>query len=475
MASNGTDPQYILTEPANFGRSHGILILTPLKIIFKPDPGNKNRQDSFEIKVEDMINVTIEGRMLKRLCIIVKGSAPEKILVKVGDMDSWKTHIEITKKILTHFYGHQATQTSGKTKQKKIEVPPGDSTQIASNRNSPISWYETNRKIMERVLNDLKSKKFSAPEDPQGSWPSGRDYEQSFQSLQHSIYKDLTELATSTAVKNPVSVNWYVHATGNYGSIYKVRTTSGQLLALKCFTKRTSHLNMRYLEISSYLRGINYAADPLVKFDFYTQGIRAMKNPSVYYPILTMEWIDGTPLNTYIKANLKDTKVMKKLARDFIDSVAKLHSFGIAHGDLSGDNIIIDKNGKMIFVDYDGMYVPLMEGQKAPELGHSGFQHPNRKVDGYGRNLDNFSSLVIYLTLLALAEKPDLWKKFNGDDPDCLIMRKEDFRDPDNSPVVKALTTAGGRKVKKLTKLMIQALQKDPLWDGTEPLKIMGL
>lgn len=474
MSSNGTDPEYILTEPANFIRSHGILILTPMKMVFKPDPGNKNRQDSFEIKIEDIINVTIEGKMLKRLCIIVKGSDPEKILVKVSDLDSWKTHIEITKKIINHFSGYKTARVSGKLKQKKIESQLANASVTASNTKQSDNWYETNRKTMERVLKDLKSKKLSAPEDPQGSWPSGRDYEQSFQSLQHSIYKDLKELATATALKNPVSVNWYVHATGNYGSIYKVQTASGQLLALKCFTKRTTHLNMRYLEISSYLKGINYAADPLVKFDFYTQGIMAMKNPSVYYPILTMEWIDGTPLNPYIKANLKDAKTMKKLARDFIDSVAKLRSFGIAHGDLSGDNIIIDRNGKMIFVDYDGMYVPLMEGQKAPEVGHSGFQHPKRKGEDYGENLDNFSALVIYLSLLALAEKPDMWNKFNADDPDCLILRKDDFTDPNNSPVLKALAAIGNRKVKKLTKLLLDALKKDPLWDGIDPMKIIS-
>lgn len=474
MASNNDDPHYILTEPASFGKSHGILMLTPLKVIFKPEPGNRNRQDSFEIKVEDIINVTIEGKMMKRLCLIVKGSAPETVLVKVSSMESWKTHIEITKKILSHFSSSQIPQQAGKQK-KKVETTPADPNQVAPKPKSSASWYETNRKIMEDVLKDLKNKKLTAPEDPQGSWPSGRDYEQSFQSLQHSIYKDLVELKTATALKNPVSVNWYVHATGNYGSIYKVRTTSGQLMALKCFTKRTSHLNMRYLEISSYLKGINYAADPLVKFDFYTRGISAMKNPSVYYPILTMEWIDGTPLNTFIKANLKEPRIMKKLAKNFIDSVAELHSFGIAHGDLSGDNIIIDKNGKMIFVDYDGMYVPLMEGQKAPELGHSGFQHPERKVDDYGTNLDNFSSTVIYTTLLALAEKPDMWKKYNGDDPDCLIMRKEDFKDPDHSEVIKALSTSGGRKVKKLTKLMVQSIGKSPLWDGNEPLKLISL
>lgn len=474
MASNNDDPHYILTEPASFGKSHGILILTPLKVIFKPDPGNRNRQESFEIKVDDIINVTIEGKMMKRLCLIVKGSAPETILVKVSSMESWKTHIEITKKILSHFSSSQIPQQTGKQK-KKSETAPADPNQAVQKPKSSVPWYETNRKIMEDVLKDLKNRKLTAPEDPQGSWPSGRDYEQSFQSLQHSIYKDLVDLRNATALKNPVSVNWYVHATGNYGSIYKVRTTSGQLMALKCFTKRTSHLNMRYLEISSYLKGINYAADPLVKFDFYTRGISAMKNPSVYYPILTMEWIDGTPLNTFIKANLKESKVMKKLAKDFIDSVAELHSFGISHGDLSGDNIIIDKKGKMIFVDYDGMYVPLMEGQKAPELGHSGFQHPERKVDDYGTNLDNFSSVVIYTTLLALSEKPDLWKKYNGDDPDCLIMRKEDFKDPDHSEVIKALSTAGGRKVKKLTKLMVKSIGENPLWDGTEPLKLMSL
>lgn len=39
------------------------------------------------------------------------------------------------------------------------------------------------------------------------------------------------------------------------------------------------------------------------------------------------------------------------------------------HGDLKPDNIIVREDGRLVLVDYDGMFVPAMRGQKARELG----------------------------------------------------------------------------------------------------------
>ena len=36
-----------------------------------------------------------------------------------------------------------------------------------------------------------------------------------------------------------------------------------------------------------------------------------------------------------------------------------------AHGDLKPDNILVRDDGSLVLVDYDGMYVPAMQGQKA--------------------------------------------------------------------------------------------------------------
>ena len=44
-----------------------------------------------------------------------------------------------------------------------------------------------------------------------------------------------------------------------------------------------------------------------------------------------------------------------------------------AHGDLKPDNILVQADGSLTLVDYDGMYVPAMQGQKSRELGSPDF------------------------------------------------------------------------------------------------------
>src|SRR5437764_106846 len=69
-------------------------------------------------------------------------------------------------------------------------------------------------------------------------------------------------------------------------------------------------------------------------------------------------------------------------------------------------------------IDYDGMFVPALAGQKSGEVGHANFQHPQRLREGsYGPEVDRFSHLVIYTALrcLAVVGRP-LWERHdNGD------------------------------------------------------------
>ena len=147
----------------------------------------------------------------------------------------------------------------------------------------------------------------------------------------------------------------------------------------------------------------------------------------------------------------------------------KLQKAGISHGDLAGDNIIVTNGGSVKLVDYDGMYIPDFKGQKSSEMGHADFQHPGRTGDTFSEKLDNFSALVIHLSLTAISVKPDLWDKFNGDDPDCLILRKHDFLNPDISPVFKELSGMRDKRVKKMCTLLREHLSNGPLWDGANP------
>jgi hypothetical protein len=88
------------------------------------------------------------------------------------------------------------------------------------------------------------------------------------------------------------------------------------------------------------------------------------------------------------------------------------------------------------------MFVEEMQGFSACELGHRNYQHPKRSVDDFDLSIDNFSALVIYLSLISLAQSPGLWREFNTGEN--LIFSYEDFLDPRKSRVFSAVKRLGG-------------------------------
>ena len=158
------------------------------------------------------------------------------------------------------------------------------------------------------------------------------------------------------------------------------------------------------------------------------------------WPIVVMEWVDGLPLDVYIGDVINRADVFQHLAESWMDVLTSLRKAGIAHGDLQHGNILV-QSGMVRLVDLDGMFVPAMAGWKACENGHQHYQHPRRSEIDFGPTLDNFSALVIHLSLLALKEQPELWRDHHDEN---LIFTKEDFLAPSSSRLF--------GKLKKLSK-----------------------
>ncbi|BAB59725.1 hypothetical protein [Thermoplasma volcanium GSS1] len=293
-------------------------------------------------------------------------------------------------------------------------------------------------------------------------WPNQFEYSQAFQNPGYSFAR---ELSGGTVIKNPnvKMTGNMIYSSGNYGLIFKIEKES-KYYAIKCFTKG-SDLHKRYYEIGKHIKSRNLSC--IVNFEYLEAGVRTMKDPSIYYPVLKMDWIEGDSLYTYIKRNLDDGKEIRRIANEFAKSVILLKKNHIAHGDLSSDNIMIS-NGKVIFVDYDGMYVPSLKDLPSNENGHENFQHPSRRSSDYGEDMDNFSALVIYTSLYVLSLRPEAWK-FNGDDPDALLFRKDDFLHYERSEVFDYIKKMGGKSA-KLASLLIKSLQ-DGNVNAVEPTK----
>jgi len=188
-----------------------------------------------------------------------------------------------------------------------------------------------------------------------------------------------------------------------------------------------------------------------------------------WYPIVKMEWAEGIPLITWVERNLNNPSALSSFLKSFVSMLAAMQQASIAHGDLQHGNILV-VNSSPILVDYDGMYVPALNGKASSEVGQPNYQNPRRGARDFGPYLDNFSGWVIAVALLAITVDPKLWLTFKGGD-DCLLFRKSDFEQPQRSALLKALDAEQNQELRQVVTLFKTILacspQSVPALDGT--------
>jgi hypothetical protein len=290
-------------------------------------------------------------------------------------------------------------------------------------------------------------------------WPISSNYSQALQNLKFSIPSQYSHLLNAKLQPNPnVKMKSYVYGSGNFGTVFKA-SIDGKNWALKLFTRASPDIAERYFYISWYLSLVKHPF--LVNFNYHPSAVRVMNKPKEYFPLLMLEWVEGITLNQFIERNLGDRAMIEKAAKSFLEGVMSLQDSGIAHGDLSGDNIIVSPTGDITFIDYDGMFVPPLKGKTSSEKGHEHFQHP-RRGDEFNQSMDNFSALVIYLSLRAVAEDRKFWG-YNQSDSDRLIFQASDFIHPGKSKVFSDLLK-GSKRLRANAELLAAFCSHDSQW-----------
>ena len=270
-------------------------------------------------------------------------------------------------------------------------------------------------------------------------WPSVSDFTDAVQNP--AVCFEDPELAGGKVEPHPIRGTPLVYS-GNFASVYPVAVSGGRKFAVRCFTREITDQRERYGHLDEYLR--QTLPPTLVEFEFHERGIRVRGD---WYPIVKMDWVNGEPLNKYARENLSRQGEIVRVARRWRGAVGDLLSREIAHNDLQHGNVMVQGDSSIRLVDYDGIFLPQYQGQSSPEIGHQNFQHPQRTGQDYATYVDNFPSLVIYLSLLALADDPGLWR-FNNDDN--LILTKADYVEPSNSECFRALKNSQDVTVRNL-------------------------
>ncbi len=260
--------------------------------------------------------------------------------------------------------------------------------------------------------------------------PTYADYQRAVQNPKLAFQQDpdLSSCKVDTLLDSP----WA--RTGNFAFTYRLR--NGKQWAVRCFSKYDPGQD-RYDAISRFVQ--THPKPFFVRTEYKKQGILVN---GAWYPITKTEWVEGDTLELYIDKNVANQRAMEDLLGRFGSLVMELEKLGIAHGDLQHGNILV-RNGALVLIDYDGMYVPELQGYKSNERGHQDYQHPGRTGDEFGPHLDRFSSIVIYLTLKALTLNKELWRRYSAGG-DHLILRQADFREPDSSALLAEMEALPG-------------------------------
>lgn len=244
--------------------------------------------------------------------------------------------------------------------------------------------------------------------------------------------------------------------SGGYSVVYPINV-NGKKLALRCWIKDPGNVKERYVRVKKYLQ--SHPTSYLVDFDYVDKGIVVDGHQ---YPISYMEWIEGKTLSQFIDQNINDADTLNMLADQFLVMVKELHSKNISHGDLQDGNIMVTQNSsafELKLVDYDSLYAPTLQNWNIQDdlQGVADYQHPKRYPKS-NEKADYFSELVIYLSLIAYSEQPNLWKK--GQEK-RLLFTADDFRNPSGSITFRALEMLSPRVKNLADKLKEFCLQSD--------------
>ena len=264
-------------------------------------------------------------------------------------------------------------------------------------------------------------------------YPTPSDYQEAVQ-VPDTTFRD-PELQSATPRTNVLGLPQPI--TGAFAAVFPMTTDAGARYAVKCFLTEVEGQQERYEAVAGHLSEVDL--DALVAFDYQPRGIRV---EGTDYPLLKMEWVEGTVLNRFVEAHRDTPEVLARLAAAWADLMADLEARDLAHADLQHGNVLVQEEDdalRLRLVDYDTMYVPALEGWRSAEVGHRNYQHPDRTDSDFGPHLDRFPGLAIYTALRACAARPGLWERY--DSGENLLFRDADFYDPAQSALFDELSS----------------------------------
>lgn len=249
----------------------------------------------------------------------------------------------------------------------------------------------------------------------------------------------IEELKGATVKKNLNGQPFFF--TGGFNMVFQLEKQSTRW-AFRVWHVNIDNLKERFYKISKFLTKNN-----LPYFAEFIYDEKGLLVNGELVDTIRMEWLEGLLLKEYIDKNKNDKKKLLKLAESFLTMCKELHKNQISHGDLQHGNIIIENDDKIKLIDYDSICIPDIEGQEEFVNGLKGYQHPSRfnSKNSTSLKVDYFSELIIYLSILAIAENPKLIYKYQVLDSENLLFDSDVFTNLQKSKIYTDLKQLDGQ------------------------------
>ncbi len=197
-----------------------------------------------------------------------------------------------------------------------------------------------------------------------------------------------------------------VMSSGKFAVVFKM-TDGERSYAVKCFIKEQPGRAEAYRKICGYL---GHVRSPYLLRTEYLE--RELYVNGEEYPVLLMEWAEGETLENYMEKVKGDKAARERLADEFRGLAQWLLGQEFSHGDVKPDNIMVRSDGSLVLVDYDGMYVPSMRGERARELGTPPYRSRVRTESDFDEYGDDYALAFIMLVLSANVYEPQEFGRF---------------------------------------------------------------
>jgi hypothetical protein len=271
---------------------------------------------------------------------------------------------------------------------------------------------------------------------PTGLWPTHVEYVGLLTAPHESfVYAHLQQARPRVrdCYGNPAGVS------GQSAMVFSVDLPYGRPRAIRCMLRAQPGSRERYQALEAIRRGLSSSS---------SRGLPGCLTETIWldsaalvrgaaWPVIDMELVEGLDLDVAVEKRLGTPSALRELGQRLSQALIELQGSGIAHGDLQHGNILVEPDGSVRLVDYDGIWLSGIDGP-AGEFGHPNYRHPGRAVRHWGPSMDAFSAALLWLSLYAIAADPGLWERFHLEGEN-LILVEQDLSMPHRTDVWRQL------------------------------------